>query len=94
MRDEGWTDFLNKVGLICSANDIPMPNMGDEFKPWCRLRGKEVITMMNQEHYHVDFFDIVINIHLKELNMGFGEKKLSSISSFIMPKSTGLFPSF
>jgi hypothetical protein len=43
MKDEGWTDFLNKVGLLCSASDIPMPNMGDEFKPRCRLRGKEVI---------------------------------------------------
>ena len=53
--------------MFCSDNEIPMPNMGEKFDPRLRPRD-EATTMTNLEHYHVDFFEKVINIHLNELD--------------------------
>jgi hypothetical protein len=46
--------------------------------------------MTNQEHYHVDFFENVINIHLKELNMHFSEKSSTVflLSSCLNPRNS------
>ncbi|CAM0873577.1 unnamed protein product [Alopecurus aequalis] len=32
MRDEGWTTFLNKVGMFCNDNDLDVVTMGEKFK--------------------------------------------------------------
>lgn len=86
MRDEGWTSFLNKVGLLCSENEFPMPNMGAKFEPRPRLRGNAP-TMTNLEHYHIDFFEKVINIHLNEF-----DKRFSTQSSALFLLSSCLNP--
>ncbi|KAK3147193.1 hypothetical protein QOZ80_3BG0279300 [Eleusine coracana subsp. coracana] len=90
MRNEGFTSFLSRVNLLCRANDIPMPNMGHIFKHRCRLLDKDAKTMTNLEHYRVDFFENVINIHLNELNMRFGEQSsaLVLLSSCLNPRNS------
>ncbi|OQU92558.1 hypothetical protein SORBI_3001G365332 [Sorghum bicolor] len=86
MRDKGWTSFLNKVGLFCSENEFDMPNMGAKFEPRPRLRGNAP-TMTNLEHYHIDFFEKVINIHLNEF-----DKRFSKQSSSLFVLSSCLNP--
>ncbi|XP_066349229.1 uncharacterized protein [Miscanthus floridulus] len=88
MRDEGWTSFLNKVGLFCSENEFPMPNMGTKFEPRPRLRGNAP-TMTNLEHYHIDFFEKVINIHLNEFDKRFSKQSSSLfvLSSCLNPQN-------
>ncbi|TVU46989.1 hypothetical protein EJB05_06563 [Eragrostis curvula] len=89
MKDEGWTPFLNKVGLFCSENEIHMPNMGETFKDKFRVRGNKATTMTNLEHYHVGFFENVINIHLNELNMRFSEQSSALVlSSCLNPRNS------
>ncbi|KAF0913585.1 hypothetical protein E2562_023299 [Oryza meyeriana var. granulata] len=80
MRDSGWLCFLNKVGLFCNENDMHMPNMGEEYIPWPRLRDNYP-TMTNLEHYHVDFFQKVVNKQLEELNKRF-EKESTELVLF------------
>ncbi|PUZ41020.1 hypothetical protein GQ55_9G469800 [Panicum hallii var. hallii] len=89
MRDEGWTPFLNKIGMFCSDNEIPMANMGEKFDPRPRLRD-EATTMTNLDHYHVDFFEKVINIHLNELDRRFSEQSsaLFLLSSCLSPRNS------
>ncbi|CAN6325168.1 unnamed protein product [Urochloa humidicola] len=89
MRDEGWTPFLNKIGMFCSDNEIPMPIMGAKFDPRPRLRD-EATTMTNLEHYHVDFFKKVINIHLNEFDRRFNEQSsaLFLLSSCLIPRNS------
>ncbi|KAF8728732.1 hypothetical protein HU200_018008 [Digitaria exilis] len=89
MKDEGWSSFLNKIGMYCSDNEIPMPNMGEKFKPRPWLRDKAT-TMTNLEHYHADFFEKVINIHLNEFDKRFSEKSsaLFLLSSCLNPQNS------
>ncbi|KAL6593949.1 hypothetical protein ACP70R_048850 [Stipagrostis hirtigluma subsp. patula] len=89
MRDGGWTPFLNKVGLFCSENEIPMPNMGAKFEPRLR-RDKEAAKMTNLERYHVYFFEKVINIHLNELEKRFSKQSaaLVLLSSCLNPRNS------
>ncbi|KAL6838239.1 hypothetical protein ACP4OV_031911 [Aristida adscensionis] len=88
MRDEGWTPFINKAGMFCSENEIPMLNMGANFKPprW----EKEAPTTTNLERYHVGFFEKVINIHLNELEKCFSEQSsaLVLLSSCLNPRNS------
>jgi hypothetical protein len=89
MRDQGWTSFLNKIGMFCSDNEIPTPIMGDKFDSRWRLRDRAT-TMTNLEHYHVDFFEKVINIHLNEFDRRFTEQSsaLFLLSSCLSPRNS------
>ena len=73
MRDDGWTPFLNKVGMFCNENDLDMVSMGDKFKQRIWEDSKPT-AMTNLDYYHVDFFQKVINSQLEELDRRFTSK--------------------
>lgn len=88
IRDEGWTPFLNKVGIFCSENDIYMSTMGEKFEPRIRLcddeADEEATTMTNLDHFHVDFFQKVINKQLEELDKRFSKENSELVLSLCL----------
>ncbi|XP_051214426.1 uncharacterized protein [Lolium perenne] len=94
MRDEGWTPFLNKVGMFCNDIDMPMVTMGEKFVPRRRSKDAEGTTKTYLDYYHVDFFQKVINKQLKELDRRFTKEssELCLLASCLNPRNS--FQSF
>ncbi|CAM0873579.1 unnamed protein product [Alopecurus aequalis] len=94
MRDEGWTPFLNKVGMFCNEHDMYMVTMGEKFVPRRRSKDAEATTKTYLDHYHVDFFQKVINKQLEELDRRFTTQssELVLLASCLNPRNS--FQSF
>jgi hypothetical protein len=94
MRDEGWTPFLNKVGMFCNDIDMPMVTMGEKFVQRRRSKDAEGTTKTYLDYYHVDFFQKVINKQLKELDRRFTKEssELCLLASCLNPRNS--FQSF
>jgi hypothetical protein len=94
MRDEGWTPFLNKVGMCCNENDIPIATMGEKFVPRRRSKDSEATTKTYLDYYHVDFFQKVINKQLEVLDMRFTKESSELVlhASCLNPRNS--FESF
>ncbi|KAL6593950.1 hypothetical protein ACP70R_048851 [Stipagrostis hirtigluma subsp. patula] len=90
MRDEGWPSFLKEVNLLCSESDMPMPDLGENFKPRVRLSDEESRTVTNLEHYHIDYFIKVINKQLEELDKRFSKESLELVclASCLNPRNS------
>lgn len=93
LRDEGWPSFLQEVDLLCAESDMPMPDMGEEYKHR-RWSKEESPTSTNLEHYHIHVFVKVINDQLKELDKRFSKEstELVCLASCLNPHN--LFQAF
>ncbi|XP_062118781.1 uncharacterized protein LOC133832456 [Humulus lupulus] len=72
MRDNEWDSFLNHVSTFCAKYNVDVPDMDDTFVAQGHLRRKTQ-EMTNLHHYRVEFFFVVIDIQLQELNERFNE---------------------
>ncbi|XP_062080273.1 uncharacterized protein LOC133785028 [Humulus lupulus] len=72
MRDNEWDSFLNQVSTFCAKYNVDVPDMDDTFVAQGRSRRKTQ-EMTNLHHYRVEFFFVVIDIQLQELNERFNE---------------------
>ncbi|XP_062100138.1 uncharacterized protein LOC133806020 [Humulus lupulus] len=72
MRDNEWDSFLNQVPNFCAKYNVDVPDMDDTFVAQGRSRRKTQ-EMTNLHHYRVEFFFVVIDIQLQELNERFNE---------------------
>ncbi|XP_062099773.1 uncharacterized protein LOC133805613 [Humulus lupulus] len=72
MRDNEWDSFLNQVSTFCAKYNVDVLDMDDTFVAQGRSRRKTQ-EMTNLHHYRVEFFFVVIDIQLQELNERFNE---------------------
>ncbi|XP_062085725.1 uncharacterized protein LOC133791830 [Humulus lupulus] len=72
MRDNEWDSFLNQVSTFCAKYNVDVPDMDDTFVAQGRSQRKTQ-EMTNLHHYRVEFFFVVIDIQLQELNERFNE---------------------
>uniref|UniRef100_A0ACD5YNQ4 Uncharacterized protein n=1 Tax=Avena sativa TaxID=4498 RepID=A0ACD5YNQ4_AVESA len=90
MRDSGWTPFLNRVGMLCNDNDIPMATMGEKYVPRRRSKDAEATTKTYLDYYHVDFFQKVINKQLEVFDRRFTKEssELVLLASCLNPRNS------
>ncbi|XP_062104209.1 uncharacterized protein LOC133815378 [Humulus lupulus] len=89
MRDNEWDSFLNQVSTFCAKYNVDVPDMDDTFVAQGRSQRKTQ-EMTNLHHYRVEFFFVVIDIQLQELNERFNElltkKKLARFAEYYLKK--------
>ena len=69
MRESGWSCFLDDVTSFCEKHEIVVPQMDNIFK--ARGRSRRTKEKTNLHHYQVDFFLIILDIQIQELNSRF-----------------------
>ncbi|KAL5583619.1 hypothetical protein UlMin_016061 [Ulmus minor] len=72
MRDTGWNSLVDAVSDFCVEQNIDVLNMENMYCAQGKSRRKAP-KLTNMHHYHVDFFNAVIDLQLLELNSRFNE---------------------
>ncbi|XP_062017416.1 uncharacterized protein LOC133733795 [Rosa rugosa] len=92
-QQDGWDNFIGSVVSFSERNSINIPDMGARHRVHkCRSSQQEFITV--EHYYHIDIFNAVIDLQLKELNSRFPQQtmELFILSSALDP--TDAFKSF
>ncbi|KAL5543108.1 hypothetical protein UlMin_010818 [Ulmus minor] len=72
MRDIGWNSLVDAVSDFCVEQNIDVLNMENMYCAQGKSRRKAP-KLTNMHYYHVDFFNVVIDLQLQELNSRFNE---------------------
>ncbi|XP_074326930.1 uncharacterized protein LOC141664873 [Apium graveolens] len=75
LRNEGWDELLNEVCLFCEKQNIIFPSMDENFQMKGRSRRK-VHQVTNLYHYKVEFFYVILDLQLQELNNSFSQSSM------------------
>ncbi|KAL5577490.1 hypothetical protein UlMin_019189 [Ulmus minor] len=72
MRDTRWNSLVDVVSDFCVEQNIDVLNMENMYCVQGKSRRKAP-KLTNMHYYHVDFFNVVIDLQLQELNSRFNE---------------------
>ncbi|XP_062080406.1 uncharacterized protein LOC133785167 [Humulus lupulus] len=72
MRDNSWDSLVEEVGNFCMEFNIDVIDMNHMYCPQGKSQRKAP-KLTNFHYFHVDFFNIVIDLQLQELNSHFNE---------------------
>ncbi|KAL5553288.1 hypothetical protein UlMin_040689 [Ulmus minor] len=72
MRDTGWNSLVDAVSDFCVEQNIDVLNMENMYCAQGKSRCKAP-KLTNMHYYYVDFFNVVIDLQLQELNSRFNE---------------------
>ncbi|XP_050378430.1 uncharacterized protein LOC126795693 [Argentina anserina] len=88
MREEGWEDLVGEVKSFCEKHDLDMPDLSARYKSGtCRdCQQRNFISI--EHHYHIDVFNVWIDLQLSELNRIFSDQasELLILSSTLDPR--------
>ncbi|XP_010694527.1 uncharacterized protein LOC104907311 [Beta vulgaris subsp. vulgaris] len=93
VREQGWEALLNKITSFCVKHGIVVLTMGASYVPQGRsIRFVEQIT--NLQHFRLDIFLGVIDLHLQELDNRFNERNMELLTCMACLSSKDNFSSF
>ncbi|XP_057248367.1 uncharacterized protein LOC104890039 [Beta vulgaris subsp. vulgaris] len=93
MREQGWEALLNKITSFCVKHGIVVPTMDASYVPQGRSR-RFVEQTTNLQHFRVDIFLGVIDLHLQELDNRFNERNMELLTCMACLSPKDNFSSF